>query len=447
MRFLLNHLTMRFLLICLALVFALFASAENAQGQGFIVDVPGGNDLPLALPKTIAPEGDPDSTAATIWETIQRDLELAGYFEVIDPLAYIEQGKGVEPGQFSFDDWRDIKAHILVKTRYLAPGSAACDPSGKKSCTDVFVYYVISGEKLAGKRFRTTAGNARAAAHEIANAVLIAVTGKPGIFGGHIAAVGSQSGNKEISVMGVDGIGIQRVTRNGSINLSPAWSPDGVNLAWTSYKRGNPDLYLKNLRSGRTRVLSNQKGINASPEFSRDGSQLVLARSEAGDTDLYLIDVKSGREIKRLTSGGGIDIAPNFSPDGLTLAYASERSGGCQIYQLDLGSGASKRLSFEGGFNTDPVYSPDGSKLAFVGRSQGGFDIFVLEFESGSIHRITQDMADNEDPTWSPDGRYLLFSSTRTGISQIWLATEDGRHQMQLTRSGGWTQPTWMPEG
>jgi TolB protein len=422
-------------------------SVPTALAQGFIVNVPGGNDLPLALPNTIAPHGDPDGTATMIWETIERDLQLAGYFEIIDPLAYIEQDKGVEPGQFSFDDWRDIKAHILVKTRYLAPGSPDCDSTSKKICADVYIYYVISGEKLAAKRFKTSADNGRAAAHEVANAVLVAVTGKPGFFGGQIAAIGSQSGNKELFVMGTDGMGIQRVTRNGSINLSPAWSPDGSKIAWTSYKRGNPDLYLKNLRTGRTRVLSNQKGINASPEFSKDGSQIALARSVAGDTDLYLIDVKTGREIKRLTSRSGIDVAPNFSPDGTKLVFASERSGGSQIYHLDLATNAFERLSFDGSFNTDPVHSPDGTKVAFVGRNRGGFDIFVVEIESGSLHRITQDMGDNEDPTWSPDGRYLLFSSTRTGISQLWLSTADGRHQMQVTRSGGWTQPVWMPEG
>ena len=433
------------LLAILTILSTLLCGVPNAQAQGFIVDVPGGNDLPLAIPKTIAPHGDPDNSANLVWETLQRDLKLSGYFELIDPLAYIEQGKGVEPGQFKFDDWRDIKAHVLVKSRFLPEGSPDC--GAKSVCVDVFVYYVISGEKLLGQRFKTTAKNARSATHEAANSVLVAITGKPGFFGGHIVAVGAQAGNKEVFVMGSDGAGVQRVTRNGSINLSPAWSPDGGHLAWTSYKRGNPDLYLKNLRTGRTRVISNQKGINASPDFSPDGSTIALARSDGGDTDLFLIDAKTGREIKRLTRGGGIDVAPNFSPDGTKISYASERSGGSQIYILDLASGESKRVSFDGSFNTDPVFSNDGSKIVFVGRSRGGFDIFVAELETGNLYRITQDMGDNEDPTWSPDGRYLLFSSTRSGVSQIWLSTSDGRHQMPITRTGGWTQPSWMPEG
>ena len=61
------------------------------------------------------------------------------------------------------------------------------------------------------------------------------------------------------------------------------------------------------------------------------------------------------------------------------------------------------------------------------------------------VVRLTQDMGDNEDPTWSPDGRYLVFSSTRTGKSDLWLSTADGRYQTKITSGGGWTQPSWAP--
>ena len=102
-----------------------------------------------------------------------------------------------------------------------------------------------------------------------------------------------------------------------------------------------------------------------------------------------------------------------------------------------------KRVSFVGDFNIDPVVSPDGTQVAWVGRAQGGFDIFVADIDGTNAIRITQDAADNEDPTWSPDGRYLVFSSTRTGRSELWISTADGRHQRAITRTGGWTQPTF----
>jgi TolB protein len=410
-----------------------------------LITVAGGKDIPLAIPAPQTPSGDPQGVASEVYDTLFRDLEISGFFTVIDPNAYIEQGKGVEPGTFEFKDWSFLKVSVLVKTRFLPAGDTSCHPAAKKTCADVFVYYVVSGDTLLKKRFRAEGRSARHMGHAMANAVILSVTGRKGIFGGQIAAVGSQSGNKEIYVLDLGGRGVTNVTRNGSINLSPSWSPDGRSLAWTSYKKSNPDLYVKNLGSGHTRVISNQRGINTSPAFSPDGKHIALTRSTDGDSDLYIVDAQTGTQLSRVTKGGGIDVSPHYSPDGTKMAFASERSGGSQVYLQDLASGDAKRITFVGDFNTDPVISPDGTKLAFVGRSPGGFDIFVCDIDGSRPIRITQDMGDNEDPSWSPDSAYLIFSSTRNGRSEIWLSTADGRHQVPITRSGGWTQPTWSP--
>jgi len=397
------------------------------------------------VPPSQAVGADPEGTTSEIYDTLFRDLEISGYFTVVDPDAYIEQGKGVEPGSFDFKDWSMLKVNVLVKTRVLPLGNTTCDPAGDKICADVFVYYVVSGDTLLEKRFRAGAKNGRYLAHAMANAVIGSVTGTPGIFGGQIAAVGSQTGNKEIYVLDLDGRGVANVTRNGSINLSPSWSPDGKSLAWTSYKKSNPDLYVKELASGNTRVISNQRGINTSPNYHPAGKHIALTRSADGDSDLFVVDAQTGEQITQLTRGGGIDVSPDYSSDGTRLAFASERSGGSQVYVTDLQTGDAKRVTFVGDFNTDPVISPDGTRLAFVGRSQGGFDVYVCDLDGRNVVRITQDMGDNEDPSWSPDGAYLVFSSTRNGRSEIWLSTADGRHQVPITRSGGWTQPTWSP--
>lgn len=427
-------------------VFLLWLLPQTALAQGFIIDVPGGRETPLAVAKPATPSGDPKGDAKVVSETLRQDLDISGYFKMIPENAQIEgKDAGVEPGSFKMTDWSILKASVLVKTRILPAGDATCDPSGKKSCVDAFVYYVVTGEKLLAKRYKADPGSTRHVAHAIANDVLAAVTGRPGFFGIGITAVGSRGGNKEIFVLGLDGKDVKQVTRNGSINLSPAWSPDGGTLAWTSYKKANPDLYLKTLATGQTRVISNASGINTSPAFSPDGSRIALARSSGGDSDIFLIDAKTGKQLDQVTTGGGIDVAPTWSSDGKLLLFASERSGGSQIYGKDLTTGQVKRLSFVGDFNTDPVISPKGDQIAFVTRSEGGFDIVVAGIDGRNAVRITQDMGDNEDPSWSPDGQYLLFSSTRAGRQELWISTADGRHQVRLTTSGGWTQPSFAP--
>ena len=106
--------------------------------------------------------------------------------------------------------------------------------------------------------------------------------------------------------------------------------------------------------------------------------------------------------------------------------------------------GTPRRVTPFAGFFTDPVVSPDGKKIAFVSR-KGQFDVLTVNMDGTGMLRITQDAGDNEDPSWSPDSRYLIFTSTRTGKQQVWMSTSNGRHQVAVTSTGGWSQPTWQP--
>jgi TolB protein len=257
----------------LALLLSTLAVAQ------IVIDVPGRADLPVAVPRPLTPGGDPDGRAAEMWDALFHDLDLSGYFSLIDPAAFIEQGKGVEPGTFGWEPWQMVNAAVLVKTRWLPPGHADCDPGGTRACADLYLYYVVSGETLLKKRFRAEGRQPRTLGHAVAGAVVKAVTGNDASFLGRIAAVGAGGGNKEIFLMDLDGRNTAPVTRNGSINLSPSPSPDGRQLAWTSYRKGNADVFVKDLVTGRTRAVSTIAGVNLSPEFSGDSSRLVVART------------------------------------------------------------------------------------------------------------------------------------------------------------------------
>lgn len=410
------------------------ANAEDLTIGSAIADyaTAGSNDIPIAIPR---PKGD-DPDADLIWEVVRHDLEMSGFFVVIDPDAYLEPtSAGIKPGEFKYEDWSVPDPMVLAKT--------SLSRAGGDVSAEVWVYDVPGMRKVGAKRFTASADNNRRVAHRIADEIILHVTGEPGIFTTRIAAVTSASGNKEIAFLDIDGQGVTRVTRNGSINLQPAWSPEGSRIAFTSYRSGNPDLFIADLLKGTVKRVSARAGVNIGADWHPDGTMLALTLTSAGDTDIFGID-QGGKSVGQLTRSPGIDVAPAFSPDGTQVAFASERSGGLQIYVMPTAGGDAKRVTFEGNHNTDPAWSPDGTKLAFVGRD-GGYDVFTVNVDGSGMKRITQGEGTNENPTWSPDGRYLAFSSTRDGKSRLWLSSADGRHQVPITSSGGWSNPDWAP--
>lgn len=409
---------------------------------GSFITIVGGADsaLPLALPAFKAGEGADRAAGEVLHSVVRRDLELSGYFDILSPDGFVEPlTAGVAPGEFDFEHWKLPGAVALVKASYV-------EEDGQLKVA-LHVYNVDASQEMLARTLDWRTDDPRTLGHQVANTIIEAVTGERGVFHTQIVAVANFGQGKEIYVFDYDGSNPRPVSRNGSINLSPAWSSNGAKVSYTSYRDNNPDLWVTDLRTGRHSKVSAWPGINAGAEWAPGGGELALTLSKDGDSDIYALQ-PDGSIIRKLTRKYGIDVSPTYSPDGNTICFVSSRNGSPQLFLMDRDGSNVRRLTHRGGHNVAPSYSPDGRKIAFAGRDEGRFDIFVLNSDGSGLRRLTQTAYDDEDPTWSPDGNHILFTSARDGRGkQLYIMTADGSNQTRLTDgNGSYSNPQWGPD-
>jgi TolB protein len=391
----------------------------------------GGRTIPIAVAplSPLGGEGDP-RLSDDFTGILARDLDLSGYFQIIDRSQGGDEAQGVTAESIDFQRWADLGALALVKGGFLFEGGSLV--------LEVRLFDVAQRKQLGGKRYRGERRELRRMAHRFADQILLLLTGELGPFDSRIAFVstrGSSGRAKEIYITDVSGTQISAVTRDRSLSLSPGWSPSANRIGYCSYRRGGPYPFIFDLQAGGATRLISAVGYSGG-RWSPDGSRIAVSLEQEGNSDLFLLSPE-GHVIRQLTERSGINISPAWSPDGQSLAFCSNRSGGPQIYLMNVNNGNVRRLTFRGDYNTSPAWSPKGDAIAYTTRS-GGFRIMTIPVRGGE----PQEIVPGEDPSWSPDGRYLVFSMR----GRLRLARKDGHSVKQLTGGGGDdTSPAWSP--
>lgn len=435
------------LFVALAVITTLVSATPAMAEKPAILEIsnPFKNKTPFALPQ-FAASGTSDSATALATEArdlLENTLLFTGYFRMVSPEAFLESPArtGIDESNIHFDRWRATGSELLVT------GSLAVN--GQSVVGEFHFYDIFRARSLFGVRYRTTTSNLRPMVLKLADKIMLTYSGKKSCFNSRIAFVSNASGVKEIYVAGFDGFNPKKVSANNAITLTPAWSPDGKKLAYTSYVHGKPDIFTQGAWPGAKRKRLTSKGTtNITPNWSPDGKHLAASLTIDGDQAIYLLTQK-GKIRKRLTrkwSKWGIDVSPVFSPSGDRIAFVSKRSGTPQIYIKDLRSGRTERITFDGRYNTSPAWSPSGDRIAYAGSKNGHFDIHVVSVRDGRTMQLTSDSGDNETPSWSPDGNLIVFSSTRSGKNALYVMNAYGTDQRKLvTLPGEQTAPVWSP--
>ena len=430
------------------LLLALLLAADRP-----VIDLAGGRvqAYPLAMAR---PLGAQDVSLA-VESVLAQDFERSGLFKLLDPASFLAAPtEGLV--QIDYPKWQAVGAQGLVKLACEAaaaeePGSprrraeAEGRSMGDVKC-DLRLYDVARGQELLHGTYSAPRAALRQIAHRFGDDVVRFFTHEPAVFQTRIAYVRETEAGKQIIAADWDGANPQPLT-GASINLLPAWTPDGKSVAFTSFRDGGgAHIYTVDVSSRQVRPLVLMGDFATGAAWAPDGLRFLFSASLDDNTDVYLSQA-DGSAGRRLTDARGIDISATWSPDGKRVAFVSERAGTPQIFTMSADGTDVRRLTFQGNYNQEPAWSPKGDLIAFSGRDEHRtFDLYTVAVEGGKVTRLTQNSGTNEKPAWAPNGRYLLFSSTRGGKRQLWVMQPDGSNPRPVTSERlGASDPAWGP--
>ena len=405
-------------------------SAAPALAQ-FRVEVTGVGltQLPIALPVFRGEEASPQKISTII----KADLERSGQFRGVD-------ASGVQLDENARPDvalWRQRAADSLVTGSVTRLSDGRFDVRFR-------LWDVVKGQDLGGQGYAVSPSDLRLVAHRIADYVYEKLTGERGIFSTRISYVTKAGSRYALWVADADGENAQSALSSSEPIISPAWAPNGAQLAYVSFESRKPVVYVHNVSTGQRRLIANFRGSNSAPAWSPDGSMLAVTLTRDGLSQLYTISAQGG-EPRRLMQSNGIDTEPTFSSDGKTIYFVSDRGGSPQIYKVGATGGSAQRVTFNGSYNISPSVSPDGRWMAYISRASGGYKLHVMELDSGSVAAITDTTAD-ESPSFAPNSRLIVYATQQQGREALMTTTLDGKIKARLAgQSGDIREPSWGP--
>ena len=401
-------------------------STAHAQLKVEIAGVSSGQ-IPIAV-ATFADEGVAPAKMSAI---IKADLERSGIFKVIDAGTVLSDTASIDAGQ-----WKARGADALVVGSVQALANGSYNIRYK-------LHDTIKSTELSQLGQTAPARYTRLSAHKIADDIYEKMTGTRGAFATRIAYVNENRRAKDyrLEIADADGESVQVAVRSNEPIISPSWSPDGTKVAYVSFEKRKPVIYVQNLVTGSRTIVVNEKGSNSAPAWSPDGSKLAVSLSKDGHTQVYSVNATGGG-LRRLSNSNGIDTEPQWSADGQHIYFTSDRSGGPQIYRMSANGGAASRVTFNGSYNISPRVSSDGKTLAWISQ-RDGFSLYAMDLASGQEIRLADAAT---EPSFSPNGKYIMYATKGGGRTSLAVVSVDGRVKQRLTtQAGNIREPNWGP--
>jgi TolB protein len=384
--------------------------------------------LSVAMPAFLGPA----DLAAPVWDICAKDLAITGVFNLIDPGGYINSGPMGEIKPGTLKDW------ILIGADYVIAGELG--RQGTLATFSVQVVELSTAKILMNTTYTTNADTIYRAVHTFMDTMMEKALGLEGMFSSKIVAVQKVGERKQLYSSWCDGTGGKPIKGGGDLILNPAWSPGGDKIAFVSYWKNNPDLYVLDLNTYKVNMVSGQKGINSTPSFDHTGEKIACTLTRDGNPEIYLLD-PGRKNSRRLTNSWATDTSPSLSSDGKHMVFCSSRAGTPQIYVMELQTRKVERITFAGTYNTEPVYSPNGDLIAFTHLAKDRrFHTAIIRPDGSRMKVLKGTGRGDEAPAFSPDGRLIAFASSD---GNIYITDIFDTTTVRILAGGGFTEPSW----
>lgn len=381
----------------------------------------------------------PFSNDQSIYPIVETDLNRSGRFSSASQ--NLPTNAAID--QVSPDNWKAAGIPYVVVGKITAIDANSAQVHYQ-------LYDVDKQKYLLNEVLTVPNSRIRQAAHMMSDAIYQALTGIQGDFSGRIAYVLRDPTNSDkrytLQIADTDGERPFTVLSSHYPILSPAWTPDGKQIAYVSFETKRPAIYLQDLSTGQRQVLTNFKGLNGAPSFSPDGKSMLFTSSMDGNPDIYRIDIAT-RQYERITNDSAIDTEARYAPDGKSFIFTSDRGGSPQIYRYTFADGSTKRITFRGTFNARGTLNADGQKLAMVHRPVGSsFKVAIQDLNSGVLNVLTPTNLD-ESPSFSPNGQMVVYATHEGNRGLLSIISTNGQFRMNLpSEQGEVREPAWAPK-
>jgi TolB protein len=429
------------------------ATQQPSEISTSVIKVGGGQAPKLAVPDFIALSTDPETRegAQLLGQVLFDDFSFEREFQMIPRNETHNVPAATSIDAIPFDRWKELGAEAVI--------IGAVRKDGDKMTVQIRLYDIARQTAVLSKEYSGAATNPRVFAHTISDEVHKQQRNLNGVARSKLTFDSDRDGErikgpiedrtiKEIYISDYDGANQRRITVNRSLNIVPAWSPDGRAIAYTSYRRANrPDIYVSYIYEGRppeTPAKGTDFIHNFLPAWSPDGTRIAFMSNRDGNPEIYVIN-SDGSNLRRLTNHPGNDASPTWSPAGNQVAFTSDRAGSPQIYIVDAdGLGQPRRITTGESYADRATWAPAPyNEIAYAAKTGPGYDIHVYDLASGRTNQITNGEGTNESPAYSANGRHIAFTSTRSGKTQVYTIGRDGVGLQQITKAGNNYHPNW----